>query len=205
MAIWIECHSWLSLDKCNKFLTQTVNPVSSPPSSKRVAYHFYGFIWIFICVFITCSKQVAKKRKQFVYSITFVLWPSCGTDPHQSLCLHLNWIELIKFAARVNFQVYFFSFIAKWEEFKMLKGKKLLTNQNFDVIQDKSVQLYPKCDCSVWLRSCEQEILKPIYGKVSGEIPKWLSGNLLRNGPGSLKVGNTRYQHLFDSAALLHR
>lgn len=87
----------------------------------------------------------------------------------------------------------------------MLKGKKLLTNQSFDLIDDKKVQLYSKCDCSVWLRSCEKEILNPIYGKVSGVIPEWLNGNLLRNGPGSLKVGNSRYHHLFDSAALLHK
>ena len=87
----------------------------------------------------------------------------------------------------------------------MLKEKKLLTNQSFDTIKDKNIRLYPKCDCSVWLRSCEQEIVKPISGKVSGEIPKWLNGNLLRNGPGSLNVGNSRYHHLFDSAALLHK
>lgn len=87
----------------------------------------------------------------------------------------------------------------------MLMEKPLLTNQSFDTIEDKNVRLYSKCDCSVWLRSCEKEILKPIHGKVCGEIPKWLSGNLLRNGPGSLKVGNSRYHHLFDSAALLHK
>lgn len=88
---------------------------------------------------------------------------------------------------------------------KMLRGKKLLTNQTFDTVDDKNIRLYPECDCSVWLRSCEKEILNPIYGKMFGKIPKWLNGNLLRNGPGGLNVGNSRFHHLFDSAALLHK
>jgi Retinal pigment epithelial membrane protein len=64
---------------------------------------------------------------------------------------------------------------------------------------------YPNCDVNVWLRSCEREIVDPIEGVVSGAIPEWLSGSLLRNGPGSIKVGNTTFNHLFDSSALLHR
>lgn len=80
-----------------------------------------------------------------------------------------------------------------------------MTNQSFDIVEDKNIRLYPECDCSVWLRSCEKEILNPICGKVCGKIPKWLNGNLLRNGPGSIRVGNSRYHHLFDSAALLHK
>lgn len=90
--------------------------------------------------------------------------------------------------------------------------------------------LYPNCDVNVWLRSCEKEIIEPVEGSVSGEIPSWINGSLLRyecstlhchdssieyfmcflshvgrNGPGSLKVGNSTYNHLFDAAALLHR
>lgn len=38
-----------------------------------------------------------------------------------------------------------------------------------------------------------------------GIIPSWLNGVLIRNGPGSLKVGNDEFRHLFDSSALLHR
>lgn len=87
----------------------------------------------------------------------------------------------------------------------MLSTKNLLTNQSFSVVEDKNTKLYPKCDCSVWLRSCEKEIIKPIGGTVHGSIPKWLTGSLLRNGPGSLNVGNMQYHHLFDSAALLHK
>ncbi|RZC35697.1 carotenoid isomerooxygenase [Asbolus verrucosus] len=65
--------------------------------------------------------------------------------------------------------------------------------------------LYPNCDVNVWLRSCDREITEPITGAITGTIPLWLSGSLLRNGPGSLKIGDDCFQHLFDSSALLHR
>ncbi|VVC28941.1 Hypothetical protein CINCED_3A018818 [Cinara cedri] len=39
----------------------------------------------------------------------------------------------------------------------------------------------------------------------TGGIPGWLTGSLLRNGPGSTKVGNHEFKHIFDSSALLHR
>lgn len=57
----------------------------------------------------------------------------------------------------------------------------------------------------MWLRSCEHEIIEPIEGETKGIIPGWLNGQLLRNGPGSLKVGEMTFDHLFDSSALLHR
>jgi carotenoid isomerooxygenase len=56
------------------------------------------------------------------------------------------------------------------------------------------------------MRSCEHEVIEPLKSDaVSGSIPKWLKGTLLRNGPGSLKVDEYRYQHLFDCFALLHK
>lgn len=65
---------------------------------------------------------------------------------------------------------------------------------------------YPNCDPGVWMRSCEQEVIEPIPPLiVTGTIPTFLNGSLLRNGPGSLKVGNMMFNHLFDSSALLHR
>ncbi|GBO98478.1 Carotenoid isomerooxygenase [Eumeta japonica] len=70
---------------------------------------------------------------------------------------------------------------------------------------DCEAKLYPNCDPDVWLRSCEEEVTEPVEGVITGELPAWLRGSLLRNGPGSLKVGTMQYQHLFDSAALLHR
>ncbi|XP_076293065.1 neither inactivation nor afterpotential B isoform X1 [Lasioglossum baleicum] len=63
----------------------------------------------------------------------------------------------------------------------------------------------PNCDSSVWMRSCEKEVIEPLPGKITGTIPSWLKGTLLRNGPGSLKVGEYSFNHLFDSSALLHR
>ena len=37
-----------------------------------------------------------------------------------------------------------------------------------------------------------------------GSIPPWVSGRLLRNGPGMFEVGNTKHSHWFDGLALLH-
>lgn len=41
--------------------------------------------------------------------------------------------------------------------------------------------------------------------KVRGEVPKWLKGDLIRNGPGTFKVGEQQYNHWFDGLAMLHR
>ncbi|XP_014224940.1 carotenoid isomerooxygenase isoform X1 [Trichogramma pretiosum] len=71
--------------------------------------------------------------------------------------------------------------------------------------QDDSINYYPNVDTSIWMRSCEQEVVEPMSGTLTGYIPDWLKGTLLRNGPGSLKVGEYRFDHLFDSSALLHR
>uniref|UniRef100_A0A8C0JPF9 Beta-carotene oxygenase 1 n=1 Tax=Canis lupus dingo TaxID=286419 RepID=A0A8C0JPF9_CANLU len=50
----------------------------------------------------------------------------------------------------------------------------------------------------------KKEQLEPVWAKVTGEIPTWLQGTLLRNGPGMHTVGETRYNHWFDGLALLH-
>ncbi|CAL1686950.1 unnamed protein product [Lasius platythorax] len=71
---------------------------------------------------------------------------------------------------------------------------------------DHDMCYYANCDSSVWMRSCEEEVIEPLRSsEITGSIPKWLTGTLLRNGPGNLKVGEYRYQHLFDSSALLHK
>nr|XP_014089989.1 carotenoid isomerooxygenase isoform X1 [Bactrocera oleae] len=70
---------------------------------------------------------------------------------------------------------------------------------------DGGGRCYPNCASDVWLRSCEQEITEPIEGHTSGHIPTWLNGSLLRNGPGSWKMGEMMFQHLFDCSALVHR
>jgi carotenoid cleavage dioxygenase-like enzyme len=40
---------------------------------------------------------------------------------------------------------------------------------------------------------------------VEGEIPAWLSGSLIRNGPGRFEVGGERVEHWFDGLAMLHK
>lgn len=40
---------------------------------------------------------------------------------------------------------------------------------------------------------------------VQGRIPDWLTGTLLRNGPGAFQVGSQAYRHWFDGLAMLHR
>lgn len=86
-----------------------------------------------------------------------------------------------------------------------MKKRKYLTNRKFELAQNKQAKLYPNCDVSVWMRSCEKEITMPISGKVRGAIPAWLNGSLLRNGPGSMKISDMHFEHLFDSLALLHK
>jgi len=40
---------------------------------------------------------------------------------------------------------------------------------------------------------------------VQGQLPDWLAGSLIRNGPGTFRVGDRRYRHWFDGLAMLHR
>ncbi|XP_065336066.1 carotenoid isomerooxygenase [Cloeon dipterum] len=80
------------------------------------------------------------------------------------------------------------------------------TEQTPEAVDGRSVSFYPNCDVSVWLRSCENEVPEPIEGILTGNLPVWLRGCLLRNGPGSFKAGgDERFKHLFDSSALIHR
>lgn len=39
---------------------------------------------------------------------------------------------------------------------------------------------------------------------VSGELPHWLDGTLVRNGPGQFEVGEQPFRHWFDGLAMLH-
>ena len=47
----------------------------------------------------------------------------------------------------------------------------------------------------------EQE---PVRAEVSGRIPDWLRGTLIRNGPGKWNAGSDRMRHWFDGFAVLH-
>src|SRR5579872_828126 len=40
--------------------------------------------------------------------------------------------------------------------------------------------------------------------KITGDIPNWISGTLLRNGPAQFSVGEKRVASSFDGAAMLH-
>lgn len=85
-------------------------------------------------------------------------------------------------------------------------NKHFVTDHAFELNPTTEPDLYPNCDARVWLRSCEHEVIEPLGGRVTGTIPKWLNGCLLRNGPGSLKMGNQIVcNHLFDSYAMLHK
>jgi beta,beta-carotene 9',10'-dioxygenase len=40
---------------------------------------------------------------------------------------------------------------------------------------------------------------------VQGVVPDWLTGTLVRNGPGTFRVGDQTYRHWFDGLAMLHK
>lgn len=40
---------------------------------------------------------------------------------------------------------------------------------------------------------------------IQGNIPVWLEGTLIRNGPGTFRVGDEQYRHWFDGLAMLHK
>lgn len=40
---------------------------------------------------------------------------------------------------------------------------------------------------------------------VQGKLPPWLTGTLIRNGPGTFHVGAQTYRHWFDGLAMLHK
>lgn len=54
-------------------------------------------------------------------------------------------------------------------------------------------------------RSCVPEVSEPVTGLLRGELPAWLRGRLLRNGPGRSSIGSDRYNHVFDGPALLRQ
>ncbi|XP_067827008.1 carotenoid-cleaving dioxygenase, mitochondrial-like isoform X1 [Heptranchias perlo] len=60
-------------------------------------------------------------------------------------------------------------------------------------------------ECVAPLFMTVEETPEPIPVNVKGEIPKWLRGNLLRNGPGKFEFGNDIYNHWFDGMALMHQ
>ncbi|CAM9478790.1 unnamed protein product [Lampetra fluviatilis] len=54
-------------------------------------------------------------------------------------------------------------------------------------------------------RQDEEECTEPVKLMISGGLPEWLRGCLIRNGPGKHSVGDTHYCHWFDGLALLRK
>ena len=54
-------------------------------------------------------------------------------------------------------------------------------------------------------RSLTAETPTPVALPVSGALPPWLKGTLLRTGPSKFEVGARSYNHWFDGLAMLHR
>jgi beta,beta-carotene 9',10'-dioxygenase len=57
----------------------------------------------------------------------------------------------------------------------------------------------------VGFRSLTAETPEPVALAVSGALPSWLEGTLLRTGPAKFEVGEQSYNHWFDGLAMLHR
>jgi carotenoid cleavage dioxygenase-like enzyme len=57
---------------------------------------------------------------------------------------------------------------------------------------------------AVGFRSLTEEVSDRAL-PVSGSIPGWLDGSLVRNGPGRFEVGGDRVEHWFDGLAMLQR
>ncbi|XP_061897364.1 beta,beta-carotene 15,15'-dioxygenase isoform X1 [Entelurus aequoreus] len=49
-----------------------------------------------------------------------------------------------------------------------------------------------------------KETPEQVRAQVTGGVPSWLQGTLLRNGPGVFSVGESRYNHWFDGMSLIH-
>ena len=63
----------------------------------------------------------------------------------------------------------------------------------------------PSLPYGVGFRSLTQEIAEPVALRVTGTLPSWLQGTLLRTGPSKFEVGERTYNHWFDGLAMLHR
>jgi carotenoid cleavage dioxygenase-like enzyme len=63
----------------------------------------------------------------------------------------------------------------------------------------------PSLPYGVGFRSLTGEIPTPVALPVTGTLPTWLTGALLRTGPSKFEVGPRSYNHWFDGLAMLHR
>lgn len=56
---------------------------------------------------------------------------------------------------------------------------------------------------SIFVRN-GSETPEPVKAQVTGSLPSWLQGTLLRNGPGLFSVGSSEFNHWFDGMSLIH-
>jgi beta,beta-carotene 9',10'-dioxygenase len=63
----------------------------------------------------------------------------------------------------------------------------------------------PSLSYGAGFRSLTREVAEPIALRVTGVLPSWLRGTLLRTGPSKYEVGDRTYNHWFDGLAMLHR
>jgi len=59
-------------------------------------------------------------------------------------------------------------------------------------------------DYSCLFQSTEEQP-EPINAEVKGNLPSWLTGTMIRNGPGRFECGDSSFNHWFDGQGLLHR
>ncbi len=57
----------------------------------------------------------------------------------------------------------------------------------------------------IGLQDLNDEVSQAPLEVLSGQVPTWLKGALLRNGPGKFSLGKEHYLHWFDGLAMLHR
>jgi beta,beta-carotene 9',10'-dioxygenase len=81
----------------------------------------------------------------------------------------------------------------------MQGGSKMATDINMDLRQEPHT-----AGTALGFETLEQErTLEQL--PLSGTLPPWLSGSLLRTGPARFEVGENSMRHWFDGLAMLHR
>ncbi|CAK6972489.1 beta-carotene oxygenase 2b [Scomber scombrus] len=82
----------------------------------------------------------------------------------------------------------------------LTKSKKSKSSKNINHFTD--VHGLP---CIEKIVSSVEDTPEPIDTVITGKIPGWINGSLLRNGPGKFEIGNNKFNHWFDGMALLHQ
>eukprot|EP00091_Calanus_sinicus_P012415 TRINITY_DN2800_c0_g1_i3.p1 TRINITY_DN2800_c0_g1~~TRINITY_DN2800_c0_g1_i3.p1 ORF type:complete len:414 (-),score=43.25 TRINITY_DN2800_c0_g1_i3:647-1888(-) len=85
-------------------------------------------------------------------------------------------------------------------------GKPKSYRDNLSKYQDPQVNfIQPNPMDQSMLYRTASEILDPIAAIRKGEVPEWLSGTLLRDGPGLFEFGDEQALHAFDGMAMIRR